>query len=35
LVADKNLLKVGDKAEFTLKSPVSSGKIFITIEKDD
>ncbi|MDD2486750.1 MAG: MG2 domain-containing protein [Candidatus Gracilibacteria bacterium] len=35
LVADKNLLKVGDTAGFTLKSPVKSGKAFITIEKDD
>ncbi|MDD2908711.1 MAG: MG2 domain-containing protein [Candidatus Gracilibacteria bacterium] len=35
LVADKNLLKVGEKAGFTLKSPVSSGKIFVSVEKDD
>lgn len=35
LVADKNILKAWDVANFTLKSPVASGKIFVTIEKDD
>ena len=35
LIADKTMLKVGDTAGFTLKSPVSSGKMLITVEKDD
>lgn len=35
MVADKNMLKIWDTANFTLKSPVSSGKIFVSIEKDD
>ena len=29
------MLKPGEKAVFTLKSPVKSGKAFITVEKDD
>jgi uncharacterized protein YfaS (alpha-2-macroglobulin family) len=35
LIADAIIVKVGDTARFTLKSPVSSGKMFISIEKDD
>lgn len=35
LIADKTQMKVGETAMFTLKSPVSSGKMLITIEKDD
>lgn len=35
LVADKWMLKVWETAKFTLKSPVSSWKAFIAIEKDD
>lgn len=35
LIADKSILKVGDTANFTLKSPVSSGKLFVTVEKDN
>lgn len=29
------MLKIGDTARFTLKSPVKSGKMLVTIEKDD
>jgi uncharacterized protein YfaS (alpha-2-macroglobulin family) len=29
------MLKIGDTAKFTLKSPVKSGKMLITVEKDD
>lgn len=35
LVADKAMMKIGETAAFTLKSPVSSGKMLVTIEKDD
>ena len=35
LVADETILRIGDTARFTLQSPVTSGKAFITIEKDD
>ena len=35
LTAEKTMLKVGDTAKFTLKSPVKSGKMLITVEKDD
>lgn len=35
LNADKSVLKIWDTANFTLKSPVTSGKMFVTIEKDD
>jgi len=35
LIADKTMMKVGETAAFTLKSPVSNGKMFVTIEKDD
>lgn len=35
LTAEKTVLKPGEKAVFTLKSPVKSGKAFITVEKDD
>lgn len=35
LVADRAMMKVGETAAFTLKSPVSSGKMLVTIEKDD
>lgn len=35
LVAEKSILKPGDTAVFTLKSPVKSGKYFVSIEKDD
>ena len=35
LIADKSILNIGDKAGFTLKSPVTSGKMLVTIEKDD
>lgn len=35
LVAEKSVLKPGDTAVFTLKSPVKSGKYFVSIEKDD
>lgn len=35
LIADKSILKVWDKAKFTLQSPVNNGKLFISIEKDD
>ena len=29
------MLKIGETAAFTLKSPVTSGKMLVTIEKDD
>ncbi|MFB0964346.1 MAG: alpha-2-macroglobulin family protein, partial [Patescibacteria group bacterium] len=35
LTAEKAVLKPGEKAVFTLKSPVNSGKVFVTVEKDD
>lgn len=35
LIADKAMMKIGETATFTLKSPVSSGKMLVTIEKDD
>lgn len=35
LIADKSILKIWDIAKFTLKSPVTSGKMLVTIEKDD
>lgn len=35
LIADKMMMKIGETAAFTLKSPVSSGKMLVTIEKDD
>ncbi|MDD2515797.1 MAG: MG2 domain-containing protein, partial [Candidatus Gracilibacteria bacterium] len=35
LTIDKRILKVGEVADFSLKSPVKSGKMFVTIEKDD
>ncbi|EKE29741.1 MAG: hypothetical protein ACD_2C00107G0001 [uncultured bacterium (gcode 4)] len=35
LTADKSILKIWDTANFTLKSPISSGKVFVTVEKDD
>ena len=35
MVADKSILNIGDTASFTVKSPVSSGKMFVTVEKDD
>lgn len=35
LTAEKTVLKPGENAVFTLKSPVNSGKVFITVEKDD
>ena len=35
LIADKTMMKIGETAAFTLKSPVSSGKMLVTIEKDD
>ena len=35
LIADKAMMKVGETAAFTLRSPVSSGKMLVTIEKDD
>lgn len=35
LTAEKTVLKPGEKAVFTLKSPVNSGKVFVTVEKDD
>lgn len=35
LIADKTLMKIGETAAFTLKSPVASGKMLVTIEKDD
>lgn len=35
LTAEKTVLKPGEKASFTLKSPVNSGKVFVTVEKDD
>lgn len=28
-------MKIGETASFTLKSPVSSGKMLVTVEKDD
>ena len=35
LIADKTMMKIGETATFTLKSPVSAGKMLVTIEKDD
>ncbi|MDQ1344256.1 MAG: alpha-2-macroglobulin [Patescibacteria group bacterium] len=35
MTAEKTVMKPGEKAVFTLKSPVNSGKVFITVEKDD
>jgi|GEM_PF-844759 len=35
LIADKSMAKVGETVGLTLKSPVSSGKMLVTIEKDD
>jgi hypothetical protein len=35
LTAEKTVLKPGETAVFTLKSPVKSGKLFVTVEKDD
>jgi len=35
LTSEKSMLKIGDTAKFTLKSPVNSGKMFVTVEKDD
>ncbi len=35
LVAEKTVLKPGEKAAFTLKVPINSGKAFIAVEKDD
>ncbi len=35
LTAEKTVLKPGERASFTLKSPVNSGKVFVTVEKDD
>lgn len=35
LIADKAMMKIGETAAFTLKSPVASGKMLITVEKDD
>lgn len=35
LIADKTMMKIGETAIFTLKSPVSSGKMLVTVEKDD
>ncbi|MBP8017071.1 hypothetical protein KAZ01_03620, partial [Candidatus Gracilibacteria bacterium] len=35
LVSEKSMLKVGETANFVLKSPVNNGKMFVAIEKDD
>lgn len=35
LIADKTMMQVGETAVFTLRSPVSGGKMLVTIEKDD
>ena len=35
ITPDKTLLAVGDRAGFTLKTPMSSGKMLVSIEKDD
>ncbi len=35
LIADKTMMKIGETAAFTLKSPVKNGKMLVTIEKDD
>lgn len=35
LVAEKGIVKPGETAVFTLKSPVRKGKYFVSIEKDD
>ncbi len=35
MIAEKTVLKPGEKAAFTLKTPVNSGKAFIAVEKDD
>ena len=35
MVAEKNLLKIGETAALTVKSPVKSGNMFVSIEKDD
>lgn len=35
MTAEKTVMKPGEKAVFTLKSPVNSGKAFIAVEKDD
>ena len=35
LIADKAMIKVGEMAAFTLRSPVATGKMLVTIEKDD
>ncbi len=35
LVVEKSVVKPGEKAIFTLQSPVKQGKYFISLEKDD
>ncbi len=35
LTAEKTVVKPGETAVFTLKSPVRSGRLFVTVEKDD
>lgn len=35
LIAESSIVKPGETAKFTLKSPVSSGKVFISLVKDD
>lgn len=35
VIADKGMVQIGEKAGFTVKSPVKSGKMFVAIEKDD
>jgi len=35
ITPDKTLLSVGERAGFTLKTPITSGKMLVSIEKDD
>lgn len=35
MTADKTIVSVGESVGFTLKTPIQSGKLFISIEKDD
>jgi len=35
LAAEKTIYKIGEIAKFTLQSPIKTGKMFVSIEKDD
>ena len=35
ITPDTTLLSIGDRAGFTLKTPIQSGKMLVSIEKDD